>query len=468
MKKNVKKTITAILLGAVFAACLVLGFFAYQSLMVTVEGIEKLEQDKPSFVLQSGAEYINEGEKYTGNEIEIKEYKKSEAEYSYYNIDFVSYSEVWDSDDLKALSEELFNNVHGEEMKSVDRVIVYGDREGYAAGTQEKQNTLVDIPFHVYNFLPENISIEYPKRGTIISLYSGNYLSSVEEMSHVLSHEYGHHFVEYHFGIDGKEDDEDSEYYEIRAAGYEDEVRTKRVTTADYMNNHEWYLAEIAAEDYVYLMGSENTKQVVEFYDNQEKLNKYAEEETVAKSEYAYSNKRSRNSTPHENLYMPMPHNVEGLQELFYSVVDDEPKEYTATEENNPDLNIEFVLDNAYYLITWDMPYKDEDVVYTVNLFNEKDILVHSLSTVDGDERAIAKLGGRANYEVKQKISYIYFAANNGYKYKVRISITLPDSTVICSKFVEIKMENSEWFIKRETSDSEQDKWVRYQWDTYK
>jgi len=452
MNSPFKRKASVFIVITVFLISGVLVGAAIVKLKGTKLEIQTMEDSKITFEADVIENYINKGDKYDGKEIDIKEYKNMEYLYTYENIDFVSYSEEWDEEKLEDLSEELFNNVHGKEIKYVSRIMVYGDEDGIIAGTHEKQYTTLDIPLCLYNFFPDNCEIVYPDRGSIISLYNADTYTTVEDMTFTLSHEYGHHFTIFHFGIDGDDGDKSTEYYKLRAKDFEDNIVTERMSTSDYIENHKWFLVEIAAEDYVYLMGSDATKQTAEFYDDVEKKDRYISENRDNTEEHDYGYKSARNSEPHENPALPLPQNVEGLKELFYSFVGRETVEYTDSEPR-PDLNLQFVGRASDYVISWELPYQDEDIIYTVAIYDDDDNLLYALKSINGAEKP------RAIMKYESILHLLKIEPNKIYRF--RVTITNPDSTVTLSKYLDVKKEKSMWWIRRESEKSGDDSWER-------
>jgi hypothetical protein len=85
-------------------------------------------------------------------------------------------------------------------------------------------------------------------------LYGGNEYNNVKMMSYTLSHEYGHHFTYYQLVQKEQLDVEDwktSSYAKARGYDRNSQVHTGR-------GDYRWDMAELMAEDYVQLFGSEN------------------------------------------------------------------------------------------------------------------------------------------------------------------------------------------------------------------
>ena len=137
-----------------------------------------------------------------------------------------------------------------------------------------------------------------------------------------------------------------------------------------------------------------------------------------------------------------MPHEVEGLKEYFFSFVEDEVPEYTIVEDFDSNLNITYspVSGTSYKSgkITWDMPFDDKDVVYTLIFLDENNQVWFIHKTVHGDaEEAVAYLGYflQGHYYLE---TGPYFNFKTGQEFKLVVTITLPDGTILVSDIVEI------------------------------
>lgn len=136
--------------------------------------------------------------------------------------------------------------------------------------------------------------------------------------------------------------------------------RSDNADDAQYLDMHYWYVGEIAAEDYVLLMGSPATRQVVDCYDVWDLL--YG----AVQPEASLAN-GAMNLFPQENLMIPLASDVDGLKEYFYSFIDETPTPTPQTPSF--DLRIEpdsvgYQLEDGYetfvhYKIRWDKPYAE-------------------------------------------------------------------------------------------------------------
>ncbi|MBU8881108.1 S-layer homology domain-containing protein [Bacillus sp. FJAT-29790] len=159
-------------------------------------------------------------------------------------VTFESYSYKWKSiEQLKALEQELLANKHGRELSYLGKVVIYPD---YPAG-----KNILGQYYASYEYGPNVIRYAADRK---IELYGGNELTTPEQMATTLSHEYGHHFTYYHL-IEGEKVLPDnwmgSEYAKARGL---DKHSQAHLGDGAYI----WNMAEIVAEDYVQLFGTEN------------------------------------------------------------------------------------------------------------------------------------------------------------------------------------------------------------------
>jgi len=284
----------------------------------------------------------------------------------------VSHSEAWDKEMLILLYHELLLNTHGEEINFLHEVIVHPHEEedGHALATFAQGTAVINF-FIQFPALPENFTVLFPQDIGTINLYGGDINTTIESMAHSLSHEYGHLFTFYHmFNAERNEGDlnenrslSDTAYARLREA-----ARFNLITSSSpgetYLQDRFRYLFEIAAEDYVQLMGSPTTRQIVDFVDVRQIVNGAERPENM---------RGARNAFPQENLMIPLANDVPGLKEYFFSFIDAAPK--VPVEEKQEIIlqikrnDIRFHLTTGYrtfthYVITWNTPY--ENAIYTL------------------------------------------------------------------------------------------------------
>ncbi len=363
------------------------------------------------------------------------------AQYQYNNINFISYSEAWYEESLKNLCDELLLNIHGAEIDYLEQVIVIGERDEDAAGMHISKDTTITIAMTLKGLLPDDFSFDMPSPASVIRLYNGDEHTTPESMAIVLSHEYGHHFVEHHF-----ENYSDalleSQYYQLRNDPDKD---IKYLGAEDYdwdhyLDNHMWYIGEIAADDYVYLMGSPNTRFTKTYYDSKEvlRLDIRGDDDTI--EEYR-KGQHSFNQSLHENIALPLPDQVECLAELFYNAINlSTPTYEDRTEDaNSIDIKISRRVDEGhrYYKVSWNKPWTSDDVMYTLVAYDEGDKLIGAIKNIDGNEDARVVIG----CAVVRTDNYIYWWTSDYWTdfdfLRFRVVITFPDGTAAISPAID-------------------------------
>ena len=306
-------------------------------------------------------------------------------------IEFVSKSEEWDEGDLELLYAELLCNKHGEELDHLSNVTVYPQKDEKAAATHQNSTQLCSVPFS-HTLLPEGFEVEYFRTGGVISLYNGDGITTVAGMADSLSHEYGHHFTRYYMLRGEGEELYDTEYAGLRGLTPENSYVDMNVDGDFYYSNHYKFLLEIAAEDYVALMGSPASREIVEYKDIMESL--YETD--------GYSWHSSRSGAVQENLTIPMACEVEGLADYFYSFIGEEAPGYDIKKEMNIRINklshsynlVDGYRTFVYYEVEFDKVY-GEDATYVLTVYDPAgyDGSVQPIRTVTSGERPLCRVG---------------------------------------------------------------------------
>lgn len=343
-----------------------------------------------------------------------------------------SYSKYWDEAKLQSLYEELLRNKHGEEINYLEEVTVYPEEnENALASHTTSTDTLLLTPHFP---ALQGFSVSLSRDTGIISLYGGDTVRTVEEMARTLSHEYGHHFVSYYMFDDFSDADaEDVEAY-IRLRGLpEDKVLRRSEDGKQYLDMHYWYVGEIAAEDYVLLMGSPATRQVVDFYDVRDVLYGAVQPDSSEMN-------GAMNLYPQENLMISFAPDVAGLKEYFYSFIDETPAPTPQTPSF--DLRIEqdsvgYQLEDGYevfvhYKIRWNKPYTEPGTVYTLLCYDTEEYGIIPIKTVRDDQQALAYIG-TVTADYGNSISYAADLLDTGTKV-FHVCAVLPDGTVTLSQ----------------------------------
>lgn len=181
----------------------------------------------------------------------------------------ISHSKKWRGEKLKEVYRELLNNAHGVELQYINSVIISPKKEeqGESAilGTQQSQDTSFEVSVNLPALIPDGASYRLDSSTSDITLYNMDSYDTIAEAARTIAHEYGHHFTRFYF-FENEKDYLHSDYYKIR--GLKDYSKAKIYQDAeDYQKYYEWDILEMAAEDYVQLLGSKNAKQSQKYND---------------------------------------------------------------------------------------------------------------------------------------------------------------------------------------------------------
>ena len=304
-------------------------------------------------------------------------------------IEFISRSKQWDSKNLELLYQELLRNKHGEELYYLSSVVVYPQADENAAATHKNSSRVYSVPV-AHTILPEDFEINYSHRSGQISLYDGDRITTPEGMADSLSHEYGHHYTRYHMLKSYDHTLYDTEYAKLRGLNDENSYTFDDGDDSFYYDNHHKYLLEIAAEDYVTLMGSPTTRAVTDYKDIMEIL--YMD---------SYVRTNTRCCAVQENLTLPMACEVEGLADYFYSFLGEDAPDYDIKKDMNIRINRRsksFNLNSGYttfvyYEIEFDKVY-GEDAAYVLSVYDPEDYhTLRPIRTITKDEKALCYIG---------------------------------------------------------------------------
>lgn len=432
IKKNVKIKIilSLVIICLLSAGYLYLYYPAYSELLSQYNGLEELQSADLSFSLT----YTTPSKKNSNEKLSKDIYYGYSYMYQRDDIMFLSVTPYWDEEDLEKLADELYANKHGDEIYYVDKVIVYGTSDGTAAGSHSRSIYGYEIPVSVFNFLPNEAEYVALYEKSTINIYGVEEDTTVEDLAIVLSHEYGHHYTYFYFDLSGDSSDIETEYYKLRAEYYEDVILSREYYD-EYIENHRWYLSEIAAEDYVYLMGSANSRLVLKFYDNAQKMDMYIAGRIANLEKINYNYKLCKNGMPHENVSLPLPIYVDGLGDYFYSFIEDD---YSIELPDEPigtlNLSMELKFNGKRHIFTWDQPYTDHDVIYTLIGYDMDDNLILISKTTRGDELGRAGVGLFGDIALQKTDKDLHaFSYEVGARMKFRVSITFPDGLILLS-----------------------------------
>ena len=156
---------------------------------------------------------------------------------------------------------------------------------------------------------------------------------------------------------------------------------------------------------------------------------------------YDERNQNSFNESPHENAAMALPDSVDGLAELFYGAIDKAPPEYIDRSLQAAEIEIKISAINKeghrYYNITWNKPWSEEDILYTLVAYDENEEVVGAIKSIYGNERAKAVIGAA----VITTDRYIHWMEGDYWtkfeKLRFRVVVTFPDGSAVVSKSVD-------------------------------
>lgn len=439
MKKKLTFFATLFMLVCVIAAI----FFGVRFTKTYIEykrdtrRLEEIESFPQSKVVK-GDSWQKNTQKFE-RKISTKDIYKDQPTFKYNNTRFISYSKEWDEKKLEALCEELLKNTHGREIDYLEQVIVRGEKDEEAIGTQQEKDKTLQIPIHIQGTLPGDLVLETTNEVSCIVLYDGDNRTTVESMARTLSHEYGHHFTFFYFNLE-EDEMKDSEYYKLRMT---DKMKIDRSDRQEYLDNHMWYLIEIAANDYQYLMGSPNTRNIERFYDEREAL-KMSMRNQKNKDELINPYKDCFNLEPHENIAIPLPDRVEGLSELFFGALQMDAPQYVNRDKEAEEIEIKFSrrkeYDHRYYSIKWDKPWTDKNITYTLVAYDKNDELLGGVKSIAGDQKAQAYIGQVVIVNSDETMYHWWSGYWTDFDFvRFRVVVSFPDGTSAVSKPIDKK-----------------------------
>lgn len=363
----------------------------------------KLEDAQTQTALIQTADYSDQAveinfaqEKKTlgvGLEIRMEE-SVGESEYmTPLGFPIVSYSEKWQGDKLIEIYDELLNNAYGEEIHYISKIVVHpgmseiGTADSVVAGTHSTTSENYTVFFDLPALVPASMKYSLTSKQSVIELFNMDEHDTIEEAARTIAHEYGHHYTIYYFMQD---DDavKKSPYYNLRSFNDFDKP-VFFSNNREYLENHEWSIYEIAAEDYVQLLGSPNAKQIKHYKDVYDVLMERTDEEYRIEADDT-----TVNVFPQENIHIPLADEVDGLSRYYYSFIDND-NAADALDPYDFDMQITKHRKNkkTYYDITWVMPSTHPDALYTVVCYDTDRNIFMPVRTVYGNEKPIARVG---------------------------------------------------------------------------
>ncbi|MHB1314755.1 MAG: hypothetical protein ACYCX2_04625 [Christensenellales bacterium] len=301
-----------------------------------------------------------------------------------------SYSDVWAGEKLKEIYNEILNNGHGAELQYINSVIVYPQKREYEdssiRGSQRSQREEFGIYFDFSAIVPRELTYSVVSSTSDITLYDMDSYQTIEEAADTISHEYGHHFTRYYF-FEDESKIMSSEYYRIRGLGAYPQAREYE-DYDEYMENYEWSIMEMAAEDYVQVLGSKNAKRTEDYKDIKEALSYYLK----TKKEYKAGTEDYYNAFPQTNVFIPLAAQVEGLEGYFHSFLKDDFFERPAVD---PQISITFARRSSHGYVYYDVSWNEipEGALYTLVCYDRDGKIFRPVKTVEGGDNQAAVVG---------------------------------------------------------------------------
>ncbi len=343
-----------------------------------------------------------------------------------------SHSKNWQGDKLKEIYDELLLNKHGEEINYISKIVVnggvseIGTKDSVVAGTHSTTQEYYQVFFDMPALVPSSLKYGLSTNMSVIELYNMDEYDTIEQAARTISHEYGHHYTIFYF-MSGDEQVKESQYYSLRDfKDYDHKLFFSN--QQEYLENHMWSIYEIAAEDYVQLLGSPNTRQTREYMDVFDALGSGNGTYKI------YADSNTANVFPQENMQVPLANDVSGLRDYFLSFINDESDlESLTKDEFNIQIEKKSNLDYVYYKITWDNIYNNADTLYTLVCYDTDKQIYLPVRTVNGNEKTIARVGTAAKIKGNAILSRMDGVPDEDRYF--RLIVILPDGRIISSDY---------------------------------
>jgi hypothetical protein len=340
----------------------------------------------------------------------------------------VSHSEKWTGDKLKEIYKEMLNNAHGTELQYINSVIVYPYQEEWGdstiLGTQSAKDTLYEVSLGLPAVIPDTAKYSLTSSTSDITLYNMDSYDTAAEAARTIAHEYGHHFTRFYFLKDGVNYRE-TDYYKLRGLSKYSKAKVY-VKPSDYKKYYAWDILEMAAEDYVQILGSKNAKQQEEYMDAEYWLHSGSVKNKITVDNNDY------NVLPQNNTFIPLASQVKGLDSYFHSFIKDG---YESPDRQYPEIKIKFKKQSAngftYYNVTWNAIPGAKGALYTLLCYKKDGSLFAPVKTVRAGGKMTAVIG-TPSY-LAMSIFYWDDHITDASRY-FKVTVLLKDGTVISSK----------------------------------
>ena len=333
--------------------------------------------------------------------LELNEEKKDKAIYTAPNgLVIRTLSEEWNGK-LSSVYDELLKNTHGDEIDYIKEInLLSGAPDDGTLGDYQEKSSVLKTAIVFNPLISSSYKVITRKDYGCINIYKMDEYKELKDFARTLSHEYGHHFAFQHIFTDENEDREDSYYYDLR--GLSEYPDAKEYTDyQEYLEMHAWDIDEIAAEDYVQLLGSPTSREIGEYMDIKEALYTSDMEYMYDLQPYHY------NVFAQENPVIPTAEQVQGLEYYYHSFIDE------AYEEEYTDYN-DIVIEakkkrsngKTHYELTWnELDAAGSEVIYTVVCYNDDGSFYLGIKTVSGEEELSTVIGT----PTRRKGNWIYW-----------------------------------------------------------
>ena len=344
-----------------------------------------------------------------------------------------SHSANWQGEKLKEIYEELLLNKHGDEINYISKIVVnggvseLGTQDSVVAGTHSTTNKYYQVFFNIPALVPSSLKYGLSTKMSVIELFNMDEYETIEQAARTIAHEYGHHYTIFYF-MSSEDAVKESPYYTLRDfQDYTHEIFY--YDQQEYLKNHMWSIYEIAAEDYVQMMGSPNVSRTREYMDVYDAMDLGSKTYTI------YYDSNTTNVFPQENMLIPLANEVSGLRDYYYSFINEENE---LDSIDKVDFNIHFArktnLDKVYYEITWGNVFDSKDALYTLVCYDADKQIYLPLKTLNGNEKPIARVGTAAKIS-GNKIALRMDGVPDEDRY-FRLIVILGDGRIVSSDYI--------------------------------
>lgn len=326
------------------------------------------------------------------------------SEFTYKTLTIISHSPNYNKSALEEICHELLRNVTGPEFPLLSKIILLPEIGNGVLATYRE------------NFSVNEKGIYTPRSGSYILIYGcDRYLDTdgqliTQKIAPVLSHEYGHHYTLSNITLyEGK-------YYSDWADSEYGELRSLSDYPIFYGNNGEktysraYDIAEIAANDYVQLLGSENARLSYNYLDAAEQVKTPG---ILLTSPVCF------NMRPQENLEIPLAADVPSLYSYFFKIAGFANE--TLSIVKHPEI-IAITKTDRQYEITWSAASGSDapEYEYTVVMYPvDNPSMIRAVKTVAAGEELRAVFGHAFHVTDSGSVTVISDTFSGRYSFRV-------------------------------------------------